>query len=81
MAEPGCDRGRHSRGRRHRGTFAVRSYARVPATGMLVVNTNPGGVQVFIDGKKRGMTPLTLELPTGDHKLELTLGDQTRAFP
>ena len=63
------------------GTFAVRSYARVPATGMLVVNTNPGGVQVFIDGKKRGMTPITLELPTGDHKLELTLGDQTRAIP
>jgi hypothetical protein len=63
------------------GTFAVRSYARVPPTGMLVVNTNPNGVQVFIDGKKRGMTPITLELPTGDHKLELTLGDQTRAIP
>src|SRR5688572_23864335 len=63
------------------GVFAVRSYARVPPTGMLVVNTNPGGVQVFIDGKKRGMTPLTLERPTGDHKLELTLGDQTRAIP
>jgi hypothetical protein len=63
------------------GTFAVRSYARVPPTGMLVVNTTPGGVQVFIDGKKRGMTPITLELPTGDHKLELTLGDQTRAIP
>jgi hypothetical protein len=63
------------------GTFAVRSYARVPPTGMLVVNTNPAGVQVFIDGKKRGMTPLTLELPTGDHKLELTQGEQTRAIP
>jgi hypothetical protein len=63
------------------GTFAVRSYARVPPTGMLVVNTNPEGVQVFIDGKKRGMTPVTLELPTGDHKLELTQGDQTRAIP
>jgi hypothetical protein len=63
------------------GVFAVRSYATAPSTGMLVVNTNPDGVQVFIDGKKRGMTPLTLELPTGDHKLELTLGDQTRAIP
>ncbi len=38
-------------------------------------------MQVFIDGKKRGLTPITLELPTGDHKLELTLGDQTRAIP
>jgi hypothetical protein len=63
------------------GTFAVRSYARVPPTGELVVNTNPDGVQVFIDGKKQGSTPVTLQLPTGDHKLELTLGDQTRAIP
>ena len=63
------------------GTFAVRSYARVPPTGELVVNTNPDGVDVFIDGKKHGATPLTLQLPTGDHKLELTLGDQTRAIP
>src|SRR5688572_19005115 len=27
------------------------------------------------------MTPITLELPTGDHKLELTQGEQTRAIP
>jgi hypothetical protein len=63
------------------GVFAARGYARVPPTGELVVNTNPDGVQVFIDGKKHGTTPITLELPTGDHKLELTLGDQTRAIP
>ena len=63
------------------GTFAVRSYARVPPTGELAVNTNPDGVEVFIDGKKHGATPITLQLPTGDHKLELTLGDQTRAIP
>jgi hypothetical protein len=41
------------------GTFAVRSYARVPPTGVLVVNTDPGGADVFIDGKKRGRRPLT----------------------
>jgi PEGA domain-containing protein len=63
------------------GVFAIKSYARVPPTGELVVNTNPDGVQVFIDGKKHGTTPITLQLPTGDHKLELTLGDQTRAIP
>ena len=63
------------------GVFAIKSYARVPPTGELVVNTNPEGVQVFIDGKKHGATPITLNLPTGDHKLELTLGDQTRAIP
>lgn len=63
------------------GTFAMKSYARVPPTGELVVNTNPDGVEVFIDGKKSGSTPVTLQLPTGDHKLELRLGDQTRAIP
>ena len=63
------------------GTFAVRSYARVPPTGVLVVNTNPDGVETFIDGKKRGSTPLTLELPAGDHTLSMTTGDQTRTMP
>jgi hypothetical protein len=63
------------------GTFAMKSYARVPPTGVLVVNSNPNGVDVFIDGKKRGMTPFSAELPAGDHKLELTLGEQTRAIP
>jgi hypothetical protein len=63
------------------GVFAIKSYARVPPTGELAVNSNPDGVEVFIDGKKKGTTPITLQLPTGDHKLELTLGDQTRAIP
>ncbi len=63
------------------GVFAVRSYATAPLTGVLVVNTNPDGVDVYIDGKKRGSTPITMELPTGDHKLELALGEQTRAIP
>ena len=63
------------------GTFAVRSYARVPPTGVLVVNTNPAGVEVFINGKKRGSTPLTLKLEAGDHRLELAHGEQTRTIP
>ena len=63
------------------GVFAVRSYATAPATGVLVVNTDPDGVEVYINGKKRGSTPITMELPTGNHKLELSLGDQARAIP
>ena len=63
------------------GVFAVRSYATAPMTGVLVVNTDPDGVDVYINGKKRGSTPITMELPTGNHKLELSLGDQTRAIP
>jgi hypothetical protein len=63
------------------GVFAVRSYATAPPTGVLVVNSDPDGVDVYINGKKRGSTPITMELPTGNHKLELSLGDQTRALP
>ena len=63
------------------GVFAVGSYATPSPTGVLVVNTNPVGVDVYIDGRKRGSTPITMELPAGDHKLELALGEQTRAIP
>lgn len=63
------------------GFFAVRGYATAPPTGVLAVNSDPDGVEVYINGKRRGSTPITMELPTGDHKLELTLGDQTRAIP
>ena len=42
----------------------------------------PKDVKVLlIDGKKRGATPLTLELEIGDHKLELVSGEQSRAIP
>jgi hypothetical protein len=63
------------------GVFAVRGYATPTPTGVLVVNTNPDGVDVYIDGKKRGSTPFTMKLAAGDHKLELALGEQTRAIP
>jgi hypothetical protein len=63
------------------GVYAVRTYATPTPTGVLVVNTNPDGVDVYIDGRKRGTTPFKAELPTGDHKLELALGEQTRAIP
>jgi hypothetical protein len=63
------------------GVFAVHSYATVAPTGVLAVNTDPDGVEVRIDGKKRGSTPLTVELPTGEHKVELVAGEQTRAIP
>ena len=36
-------------------------------TGSLLVGTNPAGAKVLIDGTARGVTPLSLELPPGDH--------------
>jgi hypothetical protein len=41
-------------------------------TGGLEVKSTPPGAQVFVDGKARGVTPLTLaDLPAGRHAIEL----------
>lgn len=49
--------------------------------GTLVVNTNPGGVTVVVDGQHRGSTPLSLELPPGDHVLQLVSDGFVRRIP
>lgn len=42
------------------------------ATGSLAVSSSPSGAQVFVDGKSRGVTPLTIsDLATGRHAVEL----------
>ena len=45
------------------------------ATGILELDSKPGGAEVFVDGKKKGITPetegqkLTMELAEGDHEI------------
>lgn len=45
------------------------------ASGILELDSKPGGAEVFVDGKKKGLTPetegqkLTMELPEGDHEV------------
>jgi len=41
--------------------------ATLVAAGELTVTSTPAGSTVFIDGVRRGVTPLALELPLGDH--------------
>ena len=41
------------------------------ATGTLVVDSNPSGVRVLIDGQTRGVTPLTVQLSPGAHEVIL----------
>ena len=58
------------------GTLTARSYltpAEVPPaeTGTLLVNSNPVGASVMIDGRPRGKTPLTLAMLPGEHQVEL----------
>lgn len=49
--------------------------------GLLVVSTAVAGVEVVIDGKPSGTTPLTLELAPGRHSIELRSRGQTRVIP
>jgi serine/threonine protein kinase len=49
----------------------------VPITGKLVINTNPGGADIYIDGQPRGRTPTTIsdiDISTAK-KLEIRLKD------
>jgi hypothetical protein len=63
------------------GTFAARRYLGTEPVGTLVVNTNPSGVTVVIDGQHRGSTPLTMELAPGKHLLQIVNDGQVRAIP
>jgi hypothetical protein len=63
------------------GTFAARRYLAAEPIGTLIVNTNPTGVTVVIDGKHRGSTPLTLDLKPGSHLLQIVNDGHVRAIP
>jgi formylglycine-generating enzyme required for sulfatase activity len=63
---------------RHRifiATLLALSSLSQAATGILELDSKPGGAEVFVDGKKKGITPetegqkLTMELPEGDHEI------------
>lgn len=45
--------------------------AETATTGTLSIQTNPSGAQAIVDGRPRGVTPVTLELAAGPHKVEL----------
>jgi PEGA domain len=58
------------------GIYAGRHFFSGEATeavqlGMLVVESNPSGVQVFVDGEARGLTPAKLSVKPGPHLVEL----------
>lgn len=40
-------------------------------TGTLVIESNPQGVEVLVNGKPQGVTPLTLKVEAGRHEVEL----------
>jgi serine/threonine protein kinase len=49
--------------------------------GTLVINTNPPGAKLFVDGVERGATPLSLPLKPGPHSLEVRGDGAPRLMP
>ena len=48
---------------------------------VLTVDSVPDGAEVFINGERRGVTPFKVELPAGQHALELRKDGRTRSIP
>ena len=66
------------------GAFAGRRYlmpAPAATTGTLAITTNPAGAQTLVDGQLRGVTPVTLELPAGPHRIELKGPNGVKTLP
>jgi hypothetical protein len=64
---------------------AARSFlspsAPAAVAGTLVVNTNPPGIGVVLDGKRSGETPVSLQVSPGDHVLTLLTEGRPRTIP
>ena len=58
-----------------------RAQTHVAQVGQLTVDSQPAGAEVIVDGARRGVTPLTLTLPSGAHALQLTRDTVTRSIP
>jgi hypothetical protein len=55
--------------------------AAAPVTGTAAFDSLPAGAEVSIDGTPRGVTPLQLTLPPGQHTVELRSGETVRTLP
>jgi len=52
-----------------------------PSNGTLSVGTSPAGIAVFVDGQPHRVTPLGVELPPGEHVIELRTDTERRRIP
>lgn len=61
------------------GVREVRSrWPATPLTGRLTATSTPAGATVWVDGVRRGVTPLTMELEAGNHKVSFRNGPTLR---
>ena len=49
-------------------------------TGTLVIESNPQGAEVLVNGRSQGVTPLTLKVEAGRHDVELRGGGKPKIF-
>jgi len=65
------------------GVYASRAFTggAVPEMGTLNVQSSPAGVEVFVDGVSRGMTPARVSVAAGSHILELRGRGVPRVIP
>ena len=66
------------------GTVAYKFYGRTsaaPSMGALVVQSNPSGIPVFVDGIEQGKTPARVAVNPGSHILELRGRGVPRVIP
>jgi hypothetical protein len=61
--------------------FGTPPVAVAGAMGALIVQSNPSGVRVFVDGVERGRTPARVALAAGSHILELRGRGVPRVIP
>jgi len=61
--------------------FRVLPWSGASEMGSLSIDTRPAGISIAIDGMPRGVTPLRLDLPAGDHLVELVNGTENRKIP
>jgi hypothetical protein len=64
--------------------FALKFYgkaAAAPAMGVLVVQSNPSSIPVFVDGVEKGQTPARVPVAPGSHILELRGRGVPRVIP
>lgn len=56
-------------------------YSAQATSGTLLIESQPAGLSVKIDGSPRGTTPVKATLPAGQHQLEIEVGGQPRVIP
>jgi serine/threonine-protein kinase len=57
---------------------AASTHAAGPPSGRLIIDSRPSGVEVTVDGRGRGPTPLTLSLEAGNHTMTLRHDSEER---